>query len=124
LSEADTTTLVVALPLPPMTPPPSAVSDSARAATTRAWPAAVPSSEKPFSGSAPSPKRQRASSLAAGQERCLARRRAARDRRSRGRQKAGAGDRAAVPPRASPTAGVAAAGASAGGTWYANATSA
>ena len=90
--------------------------DDARAALC------LPSSEKPFSRSAPPQKRQRASSLAADESAAsLVVAPLATAARAASKNPAPA-IVTTVPPRTSPTACIAAARASAGGVWYANAT--
>jgi hypothetical protein len=90
--------------------------DDARAALC------LPPSEKPFSRSAPPQKRQRASSLAAGESAAsLVVAPLATAARAASKNPAPA-IVTTVPPRTSPTAYVAAARASASGVWYANAT--
>ena len=90
--------------------------DDARAA------AAVPSSEKPFSGSAPPQKQQRASSLAATESAASPFVAPLTSAARAANKKPAPAIVTTVPSRTSPTAGVAAAGASVGGVWYANET--
>jgi len=114
-----------------MTPPPSAnggtshvsaPSNSTRATSTRTRPAAMPSSEKPFSGSAPPQKQQRASSLAATESAASPFVAPLTSAARAANKKPAPAIVTTVPSRTSPTAGVAAAGASVGGVWYANET--